>query len=211
MASVRLTVAMRENICRRLLRHRYSARVLDLIERQKVFAADVLADLWTPEERQLLDSLPAGWVPKVTHLGVKLGGQDSSYVSINLDGSYAITSGLSFVRPEGHSYEHQSVRVPYNANNACIRRYDPNHPLAQRYELLSQERSRLSEEIARTKKIVEAQLEEYSTVQSLLKNWPEVEPFLGKYLTPPVRLPALPNQHLNELLDLPVKDLETQQ
>jgi len=205
MASVRLSTSMRESIRNRLLLHRFSHAIPPLVEKQMAFAADVFDDIFSAEDQKKLNALPKGWVPSVVGFQVKFG---SEFMHLNLNGSTGIQGELCKVRAKEYEYVSVSQRVPHCSYSGCIKVYEVSHPFTAREEDLSRERAELTQQIRSAKTLISAELQQVTTVGALIAAWPEVRPFVEQYLKVEPKLPALPPQALNDILDLPVQEQE---
>ena len=206
MATVRLATYMKESICKALLHHRFSNLIPPLIERQREFADRVFADVVTPKETESLDALPKGWVPSISIIGVQFGESGSRYTQLNLDGTDGINGELSQVR-DVVERETVSRRVPYSMKNGCAKVYSVAHPFCFQAEDFRRERESLREQIKKASGLINAQLNAFTTVGALIRNWPEVAPFAERYLElSDSRAVALPRATLNDILGLPVEE-----
>lgn len=180
----RLTTYLRDTICTRVLEHRFKSLLAEQQERELLFGQVVYLDLYPENIRDLMQRLPAGFLP--TRKEVK----------------------AMFGETFAHVYfpEDRRVAEAHDSFNVVVKRYDADHPLSGHYHVLEADRERLEEEQRAASRGINSVLGSVSTLSRLLQVWPEVRPFLsnlpGANPPRPTAL-ALPLPALNELLNLP--------
>ena len=209
MASTRLAVWMKEQIQARLLEHAFSIQVMDLIADQAVFARRVYDDVIPPSTQVRLEELPDGWVPQVNHVSVQFGDESRNVTQVDFSGRIGVYDAIARALSHGdsESVPHKGRRVPYRMKDGVVKVYEVGSKLQRDWEELTNRRVALTAKIKEAEKVIEGTLGSFTTVNALINGWPEVEPFAAKYRQqPPSQLPAVPRQHLNNLLDLPAEE-----
>lgn len=207
MASTRLCVWMKDAIISRLLQHAFSVQVLDLINDQGVFARRVFDDVVKPGEQVRLGELPPGWVPEVEQITVKMK-EGASVEQLNLNGYYGIYGELSQALAQGDRESVATInrRCPYRVKGGVCAVYSVGDPLQVAHEDLENRAKTLRGQVTDAEKVMRGTLDSFSTVNALIKGWPEVEPFASRYIDrPSTQLPVVPRARLNAMLDLPVE------
>jgi hypothetical protein len=155
--SIRLTKDHRERICRVLLKGRFDAEREALKKREGKLAEAIYKVAFSPSERRRMAALPDGWMPTVTHVKARVLGEDVCF------------------------YPEAALRVPYrksgNYGNCChlIVLDDPKCDLVIQIRQFLADR-KAQKEAARTLEYeIEAVLGSISTLNQLLKTWPEIE------------------------------------
>lgn len=180
--TVKLTNGIRESVLHQLLKHRFEKEEQELKAAQEQLALDAY-DMLLPEAlRKQLEALPEGFVPTNTEVRVKFG--DTRYYS-----------HLNF--PKGVS---KRVRSADNSKTFLL---EPDHPIYIRHFELEARESALKEAKDLARSQANAALNSVTTVAKLVSVWPEVAPFVQKYIdAPKPTLPALPIPSLNQMLNL---------
>ena len=80
-----------------------------------------------------------------------------------------------------------------------------SHSLAEAFEILEAEREKFENEREALRQRVRAALDSCTTVEKLLKVWPEAKELLPAPLKPTPKLPAVPVNELNVQIGLPSK------
>ena len=196
--STRLTISIREEITKAALAHRFAEDVKALIDAKAEFAASVHADQYSKADRQRMDELPEGWLENAECVGVKFG---TDYNRIYFNGyTYGQIAQATDYKREDRK------RLLAKHTHGCAKAYDAVHKLSSRhFELDGRERD-LREAYKLAERQIKAALSEVTTIKRLIETWPEIAPFATKFENEKPTLPALPTQHLNKILDLPVAE-----
>lgn len=194
----RLTNDIREAITIDILKHRYAVDVDKLREQRAVFAVKVYDDIFPTKTQEHMESLPDGWLPRRSDIGVQFG-FGHNFTRLQFNGSFG--NGI-FVRLSTKT-DDVFKRILASKEHGCAKNYDPTHPLAQAYDRLNYNLNDLASQVDIAKKSIEAALSKVSSIGRLIETWPEVAQFANKHETGKPQLPALPTDHLNELLRLP--------
>lgn len=202
--ALRLTSSLRERITQAVLRHRFSSEVGDLMRQRAGIADDVYNDFYRKADREKMEALPDGWLPRAEYATAKFGEAGCSYQQIKFSGSF--TSKLFKLRPDPDKPKDDVARrVLSKHQHTCWKVYEATHKLAVRFEQHRNAVSDLEGRIRVAEAQIETALNSVTTAAALVKAWPEVAPFVTA-ITPVERaLPALPVDSLNEMLKLPVK------
>lgn len=200
--STRLTNTTRDQITSAVLTHRFREPVDALIADRAAFAEEVYNDVYRKADREKMAALPKGWLPETNAIGVQFGDQ-SGYVSLYFGGHFY--GRLRSVRTPGD--EKQIERRAFSKNvHGCVKVYDADHRLAVKHTALDRRYTELKAEFEAAERQVKAALDSATTVNRLVEMWPEVEPFVRPLGTPSPKVPAIPTDQLNKLLDLPVSE-----
>lgn len=195
--SFRLTRANRERIQTAMLRHRFEDGFRALAEEEADLARDVYKDVYRKKDRDIMTSLPNGWMRECSVISAVFGGQ---YASLRVNGKeYNEPLGL------GIEVEFPTFRMPdkHRASSA-VKAYSAGHRLAVRYAKHKSKKEGLREEAFRARKQILVVLQSASTSKKLLEIWPECAPFLAPFTPKKAQLPAVPVVELNKALGLPV-------
>lgn len=180
MATTRLTNDMRQTIRGRILDHAFKKREEALREDEAAYGK-MIYELEYPEEiRKTMSLLPESFFYKLSDFQVCI---DGMYLPIIL--KEAVFVG------ESHRGRWGFVRL---SSDCEIGRAGLD--LLRRGQELSQERNS-------QKFKIRAVLDKVTTVNRLIKEWPEVEEFCKDFLVTKQTLPAVEFKKLNELLGLP--------
>lgn len=195
MTYVKLTIAMRDAIRLDLLRHRFSAEVLQMEAQRAALARLVYENVLGRENLHRIDDLPANWLPLDHSIGVKMG---EKVTHLNFSGHTDSTHlhRLYVDRPTVEGWP-----LP-NCYKGVAKVYDAVHPLAVRYEELQAHKKDLEERVTQASAATRAALDVPTTLIRLREMWPEIAPFLTKYSMSPAPVPALRSVELNALLGL---------
>jgi hypothetical protein len=184
--SVRLTNAMREIICRELLKQRFEAEEEAFLNDRMDFADRCYDAAFTPEEREIMSKLPDGYMPARSEIVFGFGG-------------------------EWHVLRFRNAKkVPYADSNSWYFdrfAFGVTSPMTREWAAHLDRKSSLQKKKDEAKTKIMAILCGVSTVKSLLKTWPEVAPWLpASAIDASTNLPAIPVAEVNAMLNLkPVK------
>lgn len=181
MASVRLTEYMRDAIKNALLERAFGERDKALEAGKKKLADDIYKHLYPAPLLRKMKALPNGFLPKDDDQRVKFGGDF-----------------------ERVSWGDQRIVASEYKGNAQV--FDANHPFTDRYRDLKAVESKLEGEKREARAKANAALKNATTVGKLIAIWPEVKPFVEKYVrkATPAPLPVVQTAVLNKTFDLPV-------
>lgn len=195
MATIKLTTAMRESICKAMLRHAFLERWEELVVQKRELCKEIYETAFRKEERTEMERLPHGWLPTRDGLQIAVG---SSYLSFSVSGWFSV-SRLT----EGS--EKKSVRVPNHSKDGAVLLLDVADPLAIKAQRLHDATQDFRKDVERAWSASFNAVSKCSTVNRLRELWPESEPFLPKEQPKP-QLPALPIAALNTMLQLPAEE-----
>ncbi|QUS39522.1 hypothetical protein RPMA_12270 [Tardiphaga alba] len=202
--SLRLTNDIREQISLAVLRHRFSAEVNELMALRAGLADDIYNDFYRKADRDKIDALPDGWLPKSTSVSAKFGEHGSGYSQIEFTGRF--TGMLNKLRPQPHKTINEVARrVLIKHQHTCWKVYEAGHKLSIRHDKLRDAVSDLESRVRVCEKQIEQALNSVTTAAALVKAWPEVAPFVAAIIPEERKAVALPVAALNEALKLPVK------
>lgn len=195
MATIKLTTAMRESICKKMLKHAFHERWEELVARQRELTSEIYQEAFPKVDRSMMQQLPEKWLPTRSSLQIAVG---SSYMSFSVNGWFSV-SRLT----EGR--ESESVRVPHHSAYGAVLALDVASPLAIKAQRLHDAIQDFRKEVDRAWNASMNAVSKCSTVNRLRELWPEAEPFLPKEQPRP-QLPALPIAALNTMLQLPIEE-----
>lgn len=207
----RLTNDYRRQLLVAITRRTYQPKFEKLLREGKELADRVYDSIYTVKDRELMASLPAGWLPECDCVALNMsnGELHCIYWNGSLFGPYAWKAV-------------DRMPYPFDRPNDVERRIAYKH-------IWGRGRAQLKENVEETEKDLigfngkledlrneyfnawrraEAILNSISTVGKLLKIWPEIAEFVPEewYCQRNANLPSLPIAQLNEILDLPPED-----
>lgn len=198
----RLTNDIRDSIERDLIRHRFQPEIDAIEDRLQNLGAEVYDAAYDADTQAKMQALPDGWLFQDDDFEVVFAGQR---VRIHFNG-YMYRGekfgGLIDNRPK------VIRRVLEKHRSGVIAKFAADHPLSQAFETINMDRERLKETIQVAKRQTRAALNAVSTVEALIKAWPEVKPFAELWIEEKdsrPKLPAIPVENLNAALGLPVE------
>lgn len=200
----RLTNPMREVIQRGMIKHAFAGRVEAHRLACEALATEVYEHLLEEPDRRRIDALPSGWVPSANMVTVQLGDSSRDTFQVSFNGTQGSWYG-AFSRATETRPAEVERRVTYrmSKNTSLV----AEGPLAERVREASRVEQQLKADIEAAERTVLKTLESFTTVPSLVKGWPEAEPFAKRYVPVERTLPVIPREQLNGLLDLPVASL----
>ena len=196
----RLNKAMRGKIEKSLMHHRFKKPAQKLLDRQFAIARKLYAKMYTKEEHELIFSLPEDWLPTTRALDVyDYGGRVRLYVvkARFATGRYAQLKNLG-------ANDEKFAGPEYRVTTKHTRGMEASRVLE--LEKWQQDVDKLVDEAEQVRRQVRATLNAFTTLEKLIKSWPEVEPFAIAFVEAPNKIPALPvvpAQQLNLMLELP--------
>jgi len=176
-----MTTAMRRSILERLIEHRFGAEQASLTKARRAFAARLYDDAFPKKQRDLMATLPEGWLSTKTYFTASFAG---SVERFELD---------------------EPRRFPGSKLHNPLKTYEASHPLNVARIDLDRRSQDLSERRSDCKHKALAALNSSRTVAQLLKAWPEIEPFARFAAVVPQTLPAVDTADLNAAFRLPLK------
>lgn len=203
MKPFRLTNNIRDAIIKDMIRHRFLKECTEHVTRRAQFAVKVYEDLYSTETRKQFDAIAKGWLPEKSSFIVVFAG---NYTELNFNGSF-----------DAH-YNHKEYIFPDNMPVICKpfmakdtrgtqKIYGAREDLACEYAKLNGERDDIVISIKESTKKLKAVLANFGSTGPLVEMWPEIGPFLKPYAKePPISLPAIPVNLLNDTFKLPVEE-----
>lgn len=201
MASIRLSVGMKEQIERRLIHYRFSEEAQQLVADYAQLASDVYDDVYPEITQKKMEALPKGWLPTTGEIGAQFGETGSSYSNLSFGGK--CYGEISYAGGREGNDRGTNRLVPYSDKSGCAKRYEATDPMSERYEQLEARYKDLEERIRVAKKVARAAMDSVTTINRLKEVWPEIAPFTERFETRPNQLPAISRPDLNGLLGLP--------
>ncbi len=196
----RLTNSIQEQLTTELLKYKFSDKAQELVEKQSTFAHKIYNDCFDKKTRDKMKRLPQGWLPEVGEVSVEFA---SKFTRLEFNGGNNLSWNYRFLFKK--SFEAQNKRFPNKHKSNCVKQYTALDKLALEYTQIQNEISDFTTAISHTKANIQSAFSSCTTVEKLIKNWKEIEPFAKKYVeVKGTNLPALPTEQLNKLLNLPV-------
>lgn len=156
--------------------------VSDAQEALWAFAEKVFNDIFSPQELQLLNSIPKEWLITDNDLRVQFGSSSSRYAYI---------------------YFKESRPVPYYLVHKCAKVYADDHPLSLEYDALAEAHKKAEEALADAKRKTRTVVNSCTTANKLKETWPEIAQYVdANLLRPTSNVPAPILNELNTTLKL---------
>ena len=197
----RLTSGMRETLLDKLLEHRFKDEASEQVVLFKRFADLVYNDLYPKNIQTAMMKLASGWLSESDDFHVQFGAQNR-YASLDFNGRQGLPRDIFRLTTYVDVKDRVRRRFPAKDHGKTITVYSEDHALSVQYEALLTTAKELNEVIAQARRETFAALKQATTIKSLLAKWPELEPFI--VVKKKIQLPALPTEHLNSILGLPV-------
>lgn len=203
----KLLVHTRDTIEERLLRNRFGPVVHSLATDYAALAVEVYNTVYPRAARDRMEALPAGWLSEVPGFMVRFGETGNRVETLNFDGRQNIYRDLARASDDKLMKDLPQVlrRIPYKDKGSVVAVFAEDDRHARIHAELTERLQTLAVQISTTRKEARTALDSFSSEASLLKGWPEVAPFMPKYVPAP-NLPALPRERLNAVLGLPLKE-----
>lgn len=205
------TIKLNKTICstivRRALQHRFSFGVYELINAQREFSHAFYNDVYNVETRNKMLALPEGWLPSATGIYGRFG---TDWDQITFDGRWGLDRDATQCISEKHEKMLKGIPSSFpvlskhNGYGLVIKAYPGNHKMTDKHRDLVNRRSDQLEQIRSAKKVLEVALGSVSTINRVLENWPDLEPFCKDLVPVTPNLPAVTRTQINAMLDLPV-------
>lgn len=196
----RLTNSIRDQIIKAVLKHRFSDEITTIIKERSVLADAVYNDIFKKSDRDIMQSLPEGWLHNDGYLSVKIGEGGWGYINLNFNGSFS--THLNSIA--GVSLETIYKRVPNKQSRGCAAVYAETSKIGTQYRDICNKIETLEQTIKDAENQLSAALSKATSIANLIKSWPEIEPFTKAFAPVKSNLPAIPTAQLNSILDLPV-------
>jgi hypothetical protein len=205
MKTFRLTAAIRDEIIEDMISHRYLEECHEHIMHMKCFAEAVYEDIYSEKTRAEFEALPKGWLPESTMIKVIFG---NSHAELNFNGLFETrysNQEFSFLKDfDTKVYQPISKRLPDKDKGSWIKRYEANSSMAIEYDQLINDRKTIIAEMKDSKTKLGGVLNSFSSSGPLVESWPEIAPFLKKFIKEPAPLPAIPVESFNATFKLPI-------
>ncbi|MFA9261741.1 MAG: Nmad5 family putative nucleotide modification protein [Undibacterium sp.] len=203
--NIKLTKAIRATISNLLTARKFTDRQSAINDARAALALDFYNDSFSEKDRELMNSLPEGWLPLYAFIKGKIGaGYEALQFSGELDFSryYNSNKGVDVGRSPVR------YRFPAASGSEFEKVYEATHPFAERFARIEEDQTALKYELASTRGVIAAALSKASGTDKLIAGWPEIESIVALLPQPQIpssNLPAISMKDLNELLDLPVE------
>lgn len=197
----RINKATAESIVLDILRHRYADDAQKFCRDYSRFAVKVYNEFYSHADRVKMNDLPKGWLPEHANISVQFG-VSRNYETLQFNGNQ---SGKIYYMLKGKRDDDIFLRFKSKDGSRCCAQYDESHKLTQEFFTLRDRRQDLVNEIVSQEHQINAIISRYTTPSALVKAWPDILPFVQKYIEAPVLLPSVPVEELNAKLKLPPK------
>lgn len=172
--STRLNSELRIAIVQALLDHKFlTTKNKHELDRVE-FAEAVYNDMYSESDRRLMAKLPKGWLQVHTSFTAHFVGR----------------------------WERLQLKKERRFAHVCSPKYPSGHDLTTTLFKMQRAETELDEQLRSTHAATMAMLTSCSTIEMLLKRWPEVKPFVPKAAAITTAL-ALPVKELNAMFGLP--------
>lgn len=203
--ATRLNKQNREGIKQDLLRYTYQPQIVRLIERKAALADAIYKHVYG-DDLAKMDALPNGWLETKDHLQVKFGASYEYSYFAGYGGWSDKLSAYRYLVPEDKK-KPVFKRVLQNGRDTQL--IDARHLLSIEHDLIDGIQSKLLEQLKTAEPKLTQSLKAWSTIEAMIKEWPEIEPFARKYLQGgsgynPRFVPVVNVENLNETFGLPV-------
>jgi hypothetical protein len=210
----RLNAKTRKSLLTDLLGHKFTPLLSTLIIDAKQVAEEIYESMFTPDTLKAINNLPEGWLPERPHMDVRV---DYFKHNMTFDGLWiywdAAPNGWGRVIPSLRDYATSTVsiclRMPHKQSESYEGYVLKDQDLINRFTDAREAQVNLNTQFGRARSQADVALQRFTTIENLIKEWPEIEPFAKKFIEDPgalskIQLPAISTDVLNGLLDLPV-------
>lgn len=176
-----LNQTTRLGIVNRLIEHRFSKEAAALDAKREALAAKIYDDAFPKKQRDLMASLPDGWLPMTTTV------------------KFATAGVVEMLRlPEAR-------RIPHEREYHVLKAYEATSAIAEAFADIKSKvaEHRKQREECRSEAI--ATLSSFRTTTALIKAWPEIAPFCKVESGTAPNLPSISTADLNARFNLPAK------
>lgn len=175
----------RERIKTALMEKAFKARRAALKLQHVALAIAVYNDLYPPTVLKQIDALPEGWLVVKTRIDASFGGEYEQMPTP--EGGFRLLA-----RDNTNMFQH------------CLKAYPRDHALTKLHSAYDKAKNALKKEEEKIASQIKGQLYSYSSVEALVKHWPELEPTVKTLgIGPTPKLPVVVPAGLNEALGLP--------
>lgn len=200
--STRLTKEMRAATVAALLKHKFEAAEKALCLDVEQFGRDCFAHFMGKDNPRDMAKCPAGWFRHEQRLDFEVSNQRPYFdITTDYNTGKVVVRLSSLPRWTWPILLEKSHPIPYYMAETSKRQIKRDNPLWSVAESLNNRAAKLNEERREVDAKTYGALAAFTTVEKLVKAWPEVAEFIpgGK---PPAMLPALPVEDLNKMLGL---------
>jgi Nucleotide modification associated domain 5 len=199
----RLVTRDRARLVFDLLNNRFKVEFAALQTERARIAQLAYEDIYDAETRAKMDALPEGWLSEGTN--VKCYWRNSRTVDLHFSGWVEPPDGLR------SAFDHVPAvhrRFFAKHDNYNFRHTVPDE-IGEVLRVHTEATQAFRVTVMRAKEQLDAALRRFTTVEKLIREWPEVAPFAQPYVSPPspkgepLKLPALRTDVLNDLFHLP--------
>lgn len=177
MSSTRLAQHHRERILQAAISNAFDRREKLLQKEKSKLFPRLRAAIFGAAALRRMDRLPNGWLPPRDVIRVEVG-----------DSTYSFSDGHPFKVPADTKFSSKLHALPPELQQ-CVQAY------ATAWRELEDEKDS-------TRRNLRASLKTFSTLEVLLKQWPELEPFTKGIEQAAGNLPACTREHINKALGI---------
>lgn len=199
----RLSTNIKESLWRKLCERSFRKETQQLINLNAAHANRVWEASFSQKDRDLMASLPEGWLPTDHDIQIQFAGRIQTIYFWGTLGQYSLPENL---RHTGAVLKDAFRRFPSKKKDGVCAVFDRGHPLCEEFDALQEKLTALAGRVGDARRAAFVVMNSASTVKRLIAIWPEAEEFAKKYLDNGERkalLPAVSVERLNALLGLP--------
>lgn len=196
---MRLNRDLKDQIRDKIVGKKYTPLFTVIAKKWDALASEVYNDVYSKKDRDLMASLPDGWLPEASYVRVSMAGMDVQFHFSNLPENQQ--RGGYRRQPR----DPEKRRTPNKFDGYRAKNYDAQHKLSVKREKLAAETSKLKEEWGKTHSEVWAFVDQFQTAKRLIESWPEIKSIVEEVVgteNKPSRAVALRTEELNERLGL---------
>lgn len=162
--SIRLTNQVRDEILLGLLKHGFDTEAKEIEERRYALSVKVYNDVFSKKDRDLMDSLPAGWLPQVTAIKVQFGGASSGVCE------------RGFKEKVSVPHKHKN----YDSTNV-LKVYEDSHKFTVEHDKITDDIKEFNARKIKAKAQANAVIYSCNTTKALKDAWPEIAEIVENY------------------------------
>jgi hypothetical protein len=162
--SIRLTNQVREEILQKLLDKGFSAKKKEIEARRNELSIKVYNDVFSKKDRDLMQSLPQGWLPEISEMKVQFGGTSSGVCQ------------REFQTPVRMPYKHV-----YSCSTNVLKVYEDSHKFTIEHDKITDDTKVFCSERVKAEAQTKAVLYSCNTTKALKEAWPEISSIVEAY------------------------------
>ena len=199
---MRINKQIVDRLVHAILDDRFAEEEAVFFDNRAALADKVYEDVFSEKDRELMESLPEGWLPTSASLFVSFGGQrtELKFNGAPIPEDHLVHGSGRFVRRDT-----VSRRVPSNKSHrsfsSTVKLYPHESKLGEEWAEMAASQREFHERVKKADGMIRSVIGGCRTSATMIKAWPEVEPYLTALGTrEPVLLPSVRVEELNEML-----------